>query len=110
VKNLAGADENRTHRGRDTPPYGFEDRERHQTTYYSRVRQVTVFLEKNPVDFTSRQITDASPNLLIKFTSINGYLSNFFFCIQDKWNEIKDVNKCNRIAPSLIFRYALAGF
>jgi|GEM_PF-3127357 len=35
-ENMAGADENRTHRGRDTPPNGFEDRERHQTTNYSR--------------------------------------------------------------------------
>ena len=35
-EKLAGADENRTHRGRDTPPNGFEDRERHQTTNYSR--------------------------------------------------------------------------
>ena len=33
---LAGADGNRTHRGRDAPPIGFEDRERHQATYYSR--------------------------------------------------------------------------
>ena len=32
---VAGADGNRTHRGRDTPPIGFEDRARHQTTNYS---------------------------------------------------------------------------
>jgi hypothetical protein len=32
---VAGADGNRTHQGRDTPPTGFEDRARHQTTNYS---------------------------------------------------------------------------
>ncbi len=32
--NLAEVDENRTHRGRDTPPIGFEDRERHQSAGY----------------------------------------------------------------------------
>ena len=34
---LAGADGNRTHRGRDAPPIGFEDRERHQATNYSHL-------------------------------------------------------------------------
>lgn len=38
---MAGADENRTHQGRDTPPSGFEDRERHQTTSCSHAGKMS---------------------------------------------------------------------
>jgi len=42
---MAGADENRTHRGRDTPPTGFEDRARHQTTNYSRLKSELITID-----------------------------------------------------------------
>ncbi len=35
---MAGVDGNRTHRRRDTPSIGFEDRERHQATNYSHLK------------------------------------------------------------------------
>jgi len=49
---LAGADGNRIHQGRDTPPTGFEDRERHQTTSCSHagkmVERSTFIRERQP--------------------------------------------------------------
>ena len=40
---LAGVDGNRTHRGRDAPPIGFEDRERHQATSYSQSGERVIY-------------------------------------------------------------------
>lgn len=41
---------NRTHRGRDTPPIGFEGRERHQATDYSLIKQVNSIYQPNVMD------------------------------------------------------------
>lgn len=44
---------NRTHRGRGTPPIGFEDRERHQATDYSPIKQVNLIYQ---LDFTDSSL------------------------------------------------------
>ena len=41
---------NRTHRGRDTPPIGFEGRERHQATDYSLIKQLNPIYQLDCMD------------------------------------------------------------
>ena len=56
---LAGADGNRTHRGRDAPPIGFEDRERHQATNCShKIRPEIYQLDDYDSSFLSLRLDD----------------------------------------------------
>lgn len=84
---MAGVDVNRTHRGRDTPPIGFEDRERHQATDYSPTHFVSSVyqLELAGSSFFSAICSglDDPLSLLHRFNGFQhvGYLTNLQFVL-----------------------------